>query len=178
MQVQNIHERVISAEGSEVGALIDSLASDNDALWPKTFWPPMRFDRPLGVGAVGGHTPISYVVEEFRPGQMVKFRFTGPRGFSGSHWFEILPNAEHSVVLRHTISMRVKGKALLSWTLAIRSLHDALVEDALAQAQASVGVAPVVRPWSPWVKFLRWVMSGGRAQNQQTPEIKPRGHHR
>ncbi|MBN2703304.1 MAG: hypothetical protein JXR23_03750, partial [Pontiellaceae bacterium] len=70
-----------------------------------------------------------------------------------------------------------KGKALLSWTLAIRSLHDALVEDALAQAQASVGVAPVVRPWSPWVKFLRRVMSGGRAQNQQTPEIKPKGRH-
>jgi hypothetical protein len=169
MRVLNIHEREIAAEAPEVGALIDSLASDNDALWPKTFWPPMHFDRPLSVGAVGGHGPIPYVVEEFRPGQMVKFRFVGPRGFNGSHWFEVLPKGANTVLLRHTIGMRAEGPALLSWPLFIRPLHDALLEDALALAQASVGAAPLVRPWSPWVKFLRWLMSGGRAPSQQTP---------
>ncbi|MDP1611005.1 MAG: hypothetical protein Q8M11_08080 [Sulfuritalea sp.] len=175
MHVLNIHEREISADASEVGALIDSLASDNDALWPKAFWPPMRFDRPLGVGAVGGHGPIPYVVEEFRPGQMVKFRFLGPRGFNGSHWLEVLPKGENSVVLRHTIGMRAEGPALLSWPLFIRPLHDALLEDALALVQASVGAVPLVRPWSPWVKFLRWVMSGGRARSQQTPSPAVKG---
>jgi hypothetical protein len=175
MHVLNIHEREIPAGASKVGALIDSLASDNDALWPKAFWPAMRFDRPLSVGAVGGHGPIPYVVEEFRPGQMVKFRFLGPRGFNGSHWLEVLPKGENSTVLRHTIGMRAEGAALLSWPLIIRPLHDALLEDALALAQASVGAVPVVRPWSPWVKFLRWVMSGGRARSQQTPNPAVQG---
>jgi hypothetical protein len=31
--------------------LIDGLAGEQDRLWPWRAWPPMRFDRPLGVGA-------------------------------------------------------------------------------------------------------------------------------
>lgn len=169
MRVLNIHEREIAAEASVVGALLDSLASENDVLWPKASWPPMRFDRSLSVGAVGGHGPIPYVVEEFHPGQMVKFRFTGPRGFHGSHWFEVLPKGKDCVLLRHTIGMRAEGPALLSWPLFVRPLHNALLEDALALAEASVGAVPAVRPWSVWVKLLRWIMSGGRAPRQQTP---------
>jgi hypothetical protein len=76
----------------------------------------------------------------------------------------------NSTLLRHTIDMKVGGPALLSWPLVIRPLHDALREDALALAQASLGLAPVVRPWSPWVKFLRWAMSGGRARRQKAPD--------
>lgn len=169
MQVLNVHQRELPAEPAEVGALIDSLATENDRVWPRSSWPAMRLDRPLCVGAVGGHGPISYVVEEYRPGQMVKFRFLGPRGFEGHHWLEVAPHGNNCTVLRHTIHMTAHGTALLSWPLAIRPLHDALLEDALALAQASLGVAPIVRPWSAWVKFLRWVMSGGRASSQQTP---------
>jgi hypothetical protein len=44
-----------------------------------------------------------------------------------------------------------------------------LLEDALAQAQASLGLTPVLAPWSVWVKLLRWLMFDGRAQPQQTP---------
>jgi hypothetical protein len=153
----------------EVGALIDSLASEDDCLWPSACWPAMRFDRPLCVGAVCGHGPICYVVEEYRPGQTVKFRFLGPRGFNGHYWFEVLPKGERCTLLRHTIRMSAHGSALLSWPLAIRFLHDALLEDALAIAQASLGTTLVVRPWSLSVRFLRRVMSGGRASNQQTP---------
>jgi hypothetical protein len=123
MQVLNIHEREISATASAVGGLINSLASEHDRLWPRTMWPPMRFDRPLGVGASGGHGPISYVVEEFVPGQKVRFRFTRPRGFHGHHWFEVIFAGEHRTLLRHTISMKVKGPAVLYWSLVIRSLH-------------------------------------------------------
>jgi hypothetical protein len=171
MDVLNIHERELRAGSAEVGALIDSLASDQDRLWPRTFWPPMRLDRPLGPGAAGGHGPIAYVIEEYRPGQLVKFRFTSPRGFDGHHWLEILPGAEHYTRLRHTIQMRISGWALLSWPFVVRHLHDALLQDALALAQASLGIAPVVSPWSWRVKFLRWAMSGGRARRQQTPHI-------
>jgi hypothetical protein len=54
MQVLNVHERELQVGSAEVGALLDSLASENDRLWPRACWPAMRFDRPLGVGAVGG----------------------------------------------------------------------------------------------------------------------------
>jgi len=160
MQVLNIHEREMSAAASAVGGLINSLASEHDRLWPRTMWPPMRLDRPLGVGASGGHGPVSYVVEEFVPGQTVRFRFTRPRGFHGHHWFEAIPAGEHKTLLRHTISLNAKGPASLYWSLVIRPLHDALLEDALALAQAALGEPPVVRTWSRWVKFLRRALSG------------------
>jgi antitoxin (DNA-binding transcriptional repressor) of toxin-antitoxin stability system len=53
MQVRNVHERVFPAPPAQVGALIDTLASADDRLWPGDRWPPMRFDRALSVGARG-----------------------------------------------------------------------------------------------------------------------------
>jgi len=169
MRVLNVHERVIAAPLAAVGALLDSLASDHDALWPVSSWPRMRFDRPLGIGASGGHGPIGYAVEQYHPASMIRFRFLGPRGFDGHHRFEALAMSENSTLLRHTIDMSIGGPALFTWPVAIRALHDALVEDALAQAQASLGLAPAVSPWSAWVKVLRWLMSGGRAGPQRAP---------
>ena len=58
MQVRNIHERRISAPVIQVGALIDTLASKNDKLWPIHKWPAMRFDKDLEIGAKGGHGPV------------------------------------------------------------------------------------------------------------------------
>ena len=39
------------------GRLLDGLSAADDRLWPKDRWPAMRFDRPLKVGARGGHGP-------------------------------------------------------------------------------------------------------------------------
>jgi hypothetical protein len=169
LRILNVHERELTAPAPAVGALINSLASDQDALWPRTTWPAMRFDRPLAAGAIGGHGPIRYAVEEFQPGHMVKFRFLGPRGFNGHHRFDVLTQEDDTAVLRHTIDMSANGLALLAWLLAIRPLHDALLEDALAQAQTSLGLPPVVRPWSLWVKVLRWLMSASRARAEHSP---------
>jgi hypothetical protein len=146
MQVLNVHEREIPVGVAGVATLLNSLSSDGDALWPRTMWPPLLFDRPLGVGASGGHGPVRYTVEEFSPGQMVKLRFTGPNGFNGYHRFEVLPKGEHSTVLRHTIDMNANGPALLTWPLVFRPLHDALLEDSLALAEATLGAVPLVRP--------------------------------
>ena len=65
--------------------------------------------------------------------------------------------------------MTLNGPAFLTWPLIIRPLHDALLEDALATAEASLGMIPKMQTWSPWVKLLRWVMSGGKARSQITP---------
>jgi hypothetical protein len=138
-----------------VGPLIDSLASNEDRLWPRGKWPPMRFDRPLAVGAVGGHGPVRYSVEEYRPGQAIFFRFSAPRGFNGTHCFEV-EDRQGKAILRHRLEMRATGPALLSWPLFFRPLHDACLEDCMDRATASLGIA-LERParWSIYVRLLR-----------------------
>jgi hypothetical protein len=168
MEVRNDHVRTLEADPIRIGALIDSLSSKEDRLWPRQSWPPMKFDAPLGIGAAGGHGPIRYSVEEYTPGKTITFRFTGPKGFDGFHRYE-LAGTQDTPVLRHTLSMKTHGSALFSWPLVFRPMHDALIEDSLAMAQASLGLAPQVRPWSFWVKVLRWLFSGGKARPQVTP---------
>jgi len=159
MKVVNVHQRLLYASPERVGALVDSLASPADALWPGRAWPRMKFDRPLGVGAAGGHGPIRYFVEAYQPGQCIRFRFTAPKGFVGWHAFEVLDATPVHCVLEHRIEMTLEGWALLSWPLAIHHLHDACVEDALSQAQQSLGLAPHAVPWPAWVRLLHWLMS-------------------
>jgi len=158
MQIRNIHEREFDLPMADVGALIDTLASKRDRLWPHDKWPPMRFDRALGVGALGGHGPIRYTVEEYRPGRFVQFRFLAPRGFKGVHRFEV-EKWHGRTVLRHVLEMRPSGLAKLRWLLVIRPLHDALLEDCMDRASAALGV-PVenLARWSTTVKVLRAIL--------------------
>jgi hypothetical protein len=171
LNVLNIHERELQASPQHVGALIDSLSSRDDALWPPQCWPSMALDRPLGIGAAGGHGPVRYVVDAYAPGRSVGFRFTGPRGFEGHHRLEVLHPSAQSCVLRHTIEMTTHGAARLTWPLFFRPMHDALLEDALAVAQASLGQTPLVRPWSLRVRLLRWLVARGRTFPQATPRV-------
>ena len=168
MKVYNVHERRFRAS-DPVGSLIDSLASSSDALWPIQSWPPMVFDRPLHVGAVGGHGPIRYTVEAYEPEKSIRFRFTGPKGFNGWHGYELAAAGPDTVKLRHILDMKTSGLASVSWPFMYRPLHDALIEDSLATAQASLGYPPSVQPWSSWVKLLRWLVSRGKASPQVTP---------
>jgi hypothetical protein len=62
----------------------------------------------------------------------------------------------------------------LSWPVFYRPLHDALLDDSLALAQASLGQTPLIRKWSLWVRFLRWIASKGRSRAQATPVTVPR----
>jgi hypothetical protein len=159
MKVLNIHDRVLDAPAAKVGELIDSLASTHDLLWPIDRWPPMRFDRPLGVGAVGGHGPIGYTVESYMPGNRIQFRFTKPTAFHGIHYFEIEPAGDGKVKLRHVIDMQVRGRGVCIWAV-IRPLHDALVEDALDRAEIFIGKQLPERKLSAWVRFVRRVIHG------------------
>ena len=172
MHILNIHERELRVPLEQVGGLIDSLASTEDRLWPRHTWPRMHFDRPLEIGAYGGHGPIHYRVDAYDPGRSIRFRFTAPRGFRGYHEFEVLSLSEHKTRLRHCIKMRTHGLARFSWPLAFEPLHDALIEDALTTAEASLGLEPTVRPWSSRVRWLRWILSGGKARAQITPAMR------
>jgi len=62
-------------------------------------------------------------------------------------------------VLRHVIEMSATGPALLSWPLAVRSLHNAAIEDCFDQAAISLGVdLPHPARWSIYVRLLRAVV--------------------
>ncbi len=167
MSVINIHERLLDAPITEIGKLIDGLASAEDKLWPHALWPAMKFDRPLGVGAVGGHGSIRYAVESYKPGSYIQFRFTKPEGFLGIHGFEVWTVKGGKTKLRHRIEMHVQGKARLTWPLVICPLHDALMEDALDRAEVYAGGEPPNRRSSLWVKFLRRVMGRGRSTKRR-----------
>ncbi|RKS09582.1 hypothetical protein DFP74_5324 [Nocardiopsis sp. Huas11] len=156
MPVYNTHERRLDASPEEVGALIDTLASDDDRLWAHGTWPPMFMDGPLAVGAAGGHGPVRYSVEQYVPGHWVRLRFSGPRGFDGFHEFTVRPDPSGGTVLAHLLAMRAHGPARLSWPLVFGPLHDALLEDSLDRAELTFhGSVRAPARWSPWVRLLR-----------------------
>jgi hypothetical protein len=168
MKVRNIHERHFAARVEQVGALLDDLASPGDRLWPSAKWPAIRFDRPLKVGASGGHGPIRYVVEVYEPGKCLRLRIRSPRGFDGYHAFEVESTA-NGATLRHILEMTPRGTALLTWPLIFRPLHDALLEDCLDNAALALNEAPRDRRWSFIVRLLRaGARVAGRAFQRRT----------
>jgi len=168
VKISNVHGRALPLPALRVAPLIDSLASPEDRLWPTSLWPAMRLDAPLGVGARGGHGPVRYAVDAHAPGHRVSFRIERPPCLKGArHGFEVIATAADSCVLRHVLELEFSGRAWLSWPLVWRPLHDACIEDALAGAQLALGLPPLIRPWSRWVRLLRFLISGGRAPRQR-----------
>jgi len=102
---RNVHERRVPVPAATAEALLDSLAGPEDRSWPRQQWPAMRFDRPLGAGARGGHGPVRYTVEEYVPGRRVRFRFLGPTGFDGYHEYEVPVEDDSACRLRHSLAM-------------------------------------------------------------------------
>jgi len=155
MKVANIHSRVFGSSMAEVGAVLDSLASGDDLLWPAGSWPAMRFDRALGVGARGGHGPIRYSVAAYEPGRRVRFWFEAPAGFNGYHEYRVEAVGDDASRLTHELRMQARGIAQVTWPLVFRPLHDALIEDSLAKAGRSLGQDQGRRRWSRHVRILR-----------------------
>ncbi len=183
MNILNVHERTLTAPATKVGELLDRLASPGDQIWPTDRWPAMRFDRPLAIGAKGGHGPIRYFVEDYRPGQSILFRFTGPKGFKGTHALEVVEVGPDLTQLRHVLEMRTVGRARLTWPLFFRPLHDALIEDGLDRAEAHLAGQPLeLREWPSRVKWLRRMaerrQSKAKASRRLGPANDIRGKHK
>ncbi len=157
MKVENIHQRIIPKPLVETGPLLDSLSSNEDRLWPEG-WPPMIFDKPLQVGAAGGHGPIRYFVEAYDPGRSIRFRFTGPKGFDGYHAFYLQELQSGHTTFRHEVIMDTSGFAQVTWPFFFRWLHDALVEEAFDKAERQLGITPVGYKRNIWVRFLRGLL--------------------
>jgi hypothetical protein len=159
--IHNVHQRELRTTEARLGELLGEIGGPADPFWPRR-WPRLELDRPLGVGADGGHGRIRYTVTDYQPGRRVVFRFQTPTPFDGTHRFEVLPGSgPDTAVLRHVLEGRPLGvQGWLSWVLVIRWLHDACLEDLLERAARAVGDPPA-RParWSAWVRLCRLLVS-------------------
>lgn len=151
MEVRSIHTRYLAASPAKVGEVLDSLGGDADLLWPAERWPAdmrVRFDRPLGRGARGGHGPIRYSVEDYEPGRRLEFRFDGG-SLAGGHCFVIDGIGPDEATLTHTLQGRLDGLAALSWPI-LRRVHDAYVEDILDRAELAATGRAAGTARQPW----------------------------
>ncbi len=154
--MRNIHERHIAASAERVGAVVETLASDHDQLWPGATWAPMVLDGGLEPGSRGGHDGIRYAVTAHEAGRRVEFAFDRSTGIDGTHALTVVDLGDGTSLLRHVLEGRAHGPMVLLWPLAVRWAHDALVEDAFDLAEAALNVGPTVPArWSPWVRLLR-----------------------
>ncbi|MFJ9848006.1 DUF2867 domain-containing protein [Streptomyces sp. NPDC101150] len=127
--VRDVHARTIAAPAETVGALMDRLGGDPDPVFPVPAWSPMRFDRPLGVGADGGHAFIRYRVSAYEPGRRIRFDFTpGPSGF---HEVTVLPLGPDGCRVEHVLENQHGLAQGLLWHIAIGAVHRTVVEELL-----------------------------------------------
>ena len=177
--VWNVHERALGVPAERAGALIDGLGGSTDRLWPAPPWPAMRLDRPVAVGAPGGPRAIRYAVAAHEPRRRVEFVLDPRAGADGTHTFTVRPMGDDWCLLRHEMRIRLTGRLRLAWPLAVRWMHDALLEDLLDRAQDAVGDPPARRNrHSGWVRVLRWLWTSrpqaGRAGGSRPLRAVPR----
>ncbi|MFC5001253.1 SRPBCC family protein [Dactylosporangium cerinum] len=153
--MQNVQRRTIDAPLALMGPLLDRVAADDDPLWPVRTWPPIQFDGPLAPGATGGHGMIRYSVVEHVPGRLLRCRFDPTLGLVGEHELRLEPDGTGTAVV-HVIRGRLTGGMRILWPVAIRWLHEALLQDLLDNAErAGTGTVRTPARWSPWVRLLR-----------------------
>ena len=153
-RVVNVHRRVLPVPVADGEALLRSLASHEDRLWPGDKWWPQRFEGGLVPGAKGGHGPVRYKVETVAPRSVV-YRFPRRGWFRGTHRFDLAPHPR-GCELVHTLDGTLHGRGLWLWPALVRPLHDALVEDLLDRAESVTGQAPTEPArHTPYVRFLR-----------------------
>ena len=159
MKALNIHTRTINQPKRKVTELLETLSTENDQIWPNEKWPRMKFKDGIKVGAKGGHGPIRYAVEKYNPDEIIQFRFSKPTGFNGIHKFEIKELTDKQTEVKHTIDMVTEGTGTLTWIFAVRSLHNALIEDGFDKLENSFSDIHKKTEWNIWVKLVRIVLS-------------------
>lgn len=159
MKVVNIHKRTIHQPKRKLNALMETLSTPNDKIWPYEKWPQMKFNVGLKVGGIGGHGPIRYEIIEHIPGEIIQFKFIRPKYFNGIHKFELIPLSPNKTELKHTIDMTTSGTATIGWTFVIRWLHHALMEDLFDKIENQFNDNNKRTAWNLWVRFLRKMLN-------------------
>jgi len=155
MRVVNSHKRIINQPKENVSELFKTLATSEDKIWPISNWPAMRFKEGLKLGNQGGHGRIRYKIIALETGHHIKFEFTKPEGFIGTHELNINAVSESTSEISHIIKMKTAFKASILWLFVIRWLHDALIEDAFDTIENHFSEEKKEPKYHPWVRFLR-----------------------
>lgn len=156
--MKNVQRRVIPAPPERLGQVIDEITDPGRSVWPRPAWPDLRLDNGPTPGSSGGHSTIRYTVTAYEPGRRLAFAFNQETGLDGWHELKVTTGENGRPTLVHTIEARTTGPMRWRWPLAIRWLHEALVQDLLDNAElAATGtLAHGPARWSPWVRLLRW----------------------
>lgn len=168
IKLRNVHERTIAAPAARVGALLDTLASDDDKFWPHEDWPGVKFNLPLQVGATGGHGTGPYTVSSYSPGRHIRFEFGGDR--LGHHEFTLQEVDDITCLLRHVTTAKLTFNAAWRWYFLIRPLHNALIEDLFDKVESQVAKVAHPRVWSSRVKRLRQKRGMSPVKNEIPPQ--------
>jgi hypothetical protein len=155
MRIQSVHARELPVPPERLGKILDSLAGPDDRIWPTERWPndPIGFDRPLGVGATGGHGSIRYTVVAYEPMRGIVFEFEPGSGLRGHHRLEVEPAGNGSARMRHVLDVQAGGIYRLLRPLFL-AMHDALVEDLLDKAElAATGRLACPARWPRWLRL-------------------------
>ncbi len=155
MKVINIHKRIIYQAKDNIWQLFEKLATREDQIWPYKKWPAIRLNNELKVGSKGGHGPIRYTVLKKSFEEGVVFKFTGPKGFDGTHEFRIDELSKMKVEVSHTIKMNTSGWDTYYWLFVIRWIHDALIEDAFDNLENQFLAEKKATTYNAWVKCIR-----------------------
>lgn len=155
MRVTNIHKRKIDQPKEDVSKLFKTLATREDKIWPIEKWPAMYFKEGIKVGSKGGHGMIRYKVVSLKKGEHIKFEFTKPDGFYGTHELSIEGISDMTTEIIHEIKMNTSFKATFLWITMIKWLHDALIEDAFDKVENQFLAKNKVTKHNFWVRFLR-----------------------
>lgn len=156
MNIVNIHKRLVSQPEEEIVSLFQTLATSEDKIWPKKNWPSIRFENGLYMGSHGGHGRIRYTIIEFVEGRQIKFQFTKPNGFEGTHELFFRSISENNTEIIHEIHMNTTTlKATLLWVFTVRWLHDALIEEAFDNIENCFLPQKKRTKYSIWVTLLR-----------------------
>ena len=139
--------------------MLRTLSSKKDMVWPNDNWPAMKFKGGIKVGAEGGHGPIRYSVEVYDPNSKIQFRFSRPFGFHGIHKFEVKELSERETEVTHFIDMNTDLRGTFTWFFAVKSLHNALVEDGLDKLENHFSAEEKSTKWNLWVRILRWLVA-------------------
>jgi hypothetical protein len=136
-----------------VAALFDRVSSEDDPVFPTPAWPPMRFDRPLCVGAVGGHGSVRYSVVEYEPGVRARFRFAPPA--DGYHELSLQPWGTDRCRVRHVLVQHPGLAGWWAWMVAGRWAHDVVIEEVLDNFERAATRSPRdPTRWPLWLRIL------------------------
>ena len=161
--IHNEHRRTVRATPGRAAFLLDEIAEPGNAYWPSDRLASPADGPPAGRRRHRRARPRPVLVHGLRTGTAGGVHLRARHRGIGTHTFDVLDGpTRDTCVLRHVISGRTHGLGVLAWPLAIRWLHDAVLEEMLDRAAVVLGDPPATPArWSPYVRLLR--MAAGRA---------------